>query len=128
MFGKLIMIATIVAATVLAYVVQVTSPHESGPAIILAVFFLLYILLTGILTGGIRGVNQIVVKISSKLITRQPIEHISLRRAYYFASVAALGPVMLLAMGSVGKMGLNEFLLVTAFVLIGLFYIQKRSE
>ena len=126
MVGKAIGIITIIAIVFLFIVVNVTSPSTSGPIGILAVFFLLYISLTGIITGLLLLVNRIAVRVSSSVKTRRPVARLTLKRAYYFASVIALGPVMLVGMGSVGKAGLVEFLLVVAFVVIGLFYVEKR--
>ena len=49
-----------------------------------------------------------------------------LRHAYYYGSVIGLGPVMLVGMSSVGNVGFYESILVLVFVVIGVFYIQKR--
>lgn len=128
MAGKIISIITIAAVVLLFFVVNATSPSSAGPLGILAVFLLLYISLTGLLTVVTVLVNHLVVKLSSSIKTRRPLEKLSWKRAYYIASVVALGPVMLIGMGSVGRAGVTEFLLVTIFVCIGLFYIEKRSR
>lgn len=128
MVGKVIISVTAAAGILLFLVVSATSPSDTGPVGILAVFFLLYILLTGFLTVVAVGINRFVVRISTSVKTRKPLERLSWRRAYYIASVIALGPVMLVGMGSVGRAGITEFTLVTIFVCIGLFYVEKRSR
>ncbi|MGK2896769.1 MAG: hypothetical protein ACSLEY_04200 [Candidatus Saccharimonadales bacterium] len=128
MISKVIGSITVAAVVLLFLVLNTTSPSSAGPVGILAVFFLLYISLTGLLTSVVVIMNRIVVKISSSVRTRKPIGQLSWRRAYYIASVVALGPVMLIGMGSVGRAGMAELLLVTIFVCIGLFYVEKRSR
>lgn len=128
MVGKVIGIITIAAVVLLFFVVNATSPSGAGPLGILVVFLLLYISLTGFLTVVTVLLNRLVVKISSTITTRRPLEKLSWKRAYYIASVVALGPVMLIGMGSVGRAGVTEFLLVMIFVCIGLFYVEKRSR
>lgn len=128
MIGKLVGVVTIVAAALLLLVVNMTSPTSAGPVGILAVFFLLYILLTSLLTVVFIAVNRIVVKISSSVKTRTPAQAMTVRRAYYFASVLAMAPIMIVGIGSVGKVGITEFVLVSLFMLIGLFYVEKRSR
>lgn len=52
----------------------------------------------------------------------------TLGRSYYFASVIALAPVMVVGMQSVGEVGLYELLLVILFVGIACVYIAKRTN
>lgn len=129
MFGKIITIATVIAAALLIFVVTNISPTESGPAGILAVFFLLYVVFVGLFTALIRWSSWIVRTIQrwAKFMRTKPPQELSTQKAYYLASVVALAPVMLIGIGSVGQLAWYEVVLVGLFVAIGYFYIEKRS-
>lgn len=49
------------------------------------------------------------------------------RKAYYIASVLAFGPVLLLAMQSVGQLQPRDVILAASFLVIAIFYVVKRS-
>jgi hypothetical protein len=54
------------------------------------------------------------------------MQAMSFRRAYYFSTVLAAAPVMLVGLQSVGAIGIYEFILVVVFEVIGCVYITKR--
>ena len=54
------------------------------------------------------------------------MQPLSFRRSYYFSTVLAAAPVMLIGLQSVGSVGIYEFILVMLFVVIGCVYIAKR--
>ena len=49
-----------------------------------------------------------------------------LKRAYIYASVLALGPVMFAGMASIGRAGFYEILLIVAFEAVACFYINRQ--
>lgn len=53
----------------------------------------------------------------------QPLTY---KRAYYFSTVIAAAPVMLIGLQSVGSIGIYEILLVALFTVVGCIYISKR--
>ena len=57
---------------------------------------------------------------------KKPIERLSLRRSYYYATVIAATPIMIIGLQSVGSIGVYELLLVIIFAAIGCLYISKR--
>lgn len=126
MLSKTIIIISTVATVLLFLILQSTTPTNAGPLGILAVFFLLYVALTGIITGILHGGSTLLAKIIARFTVKKPLQAMSALRAYYFASILALAPVMLLAMGSVNQPGVYDIMLVVAFVAIGVFYVQKR--
>lgn len=128
MFGKIISLIALLAFVLLVLLVTYYSPSDSGPVGILAVFFLLYIIFVGIFTALIRWSSWIVRHIQrwAKFVKGKPQE-LSVQKSYYLASVVALGPVMLIGIGSVGHVGWYEVVLIGLFVAIGYFYIEKRS-
>jgi len=129
MFGKIISFVTLLAATLLIFVITNYSPSGAGAAGILAVFFLLYIVFVGLFTALIRWSSWIVRQIQRwiKFAKARSPQELSTQKAYYLASVVALGPVMLVGIGSVGSVHWYEVVLVGLFVVIGYFYIEKRS-
>ena len=127
MFEKGITIITLAAAIILGGILQSTNPSSIGPVGILAVFFCIYVVAVGLISWSLYVVSHILARF---VVRHKPIgifSGLSMKRAYYFASIFALGPIILLAMGSVGRLGVYEFILVGVLVLIGLFYVQKRA-
>lgn len=126
MFGRVMTTITLMAAIVLLLVLQITDPSTIGPGGILAVFFLLYIVSVGCVTWLIKLSNWIWVYLLGPAIRKRPRSEMTFRRAYYFGSVVAMGPIMFLGMSSVGSAGLYEAALVFVFEAIAIFYIEKR--
>lgn len=104
----------------LLVVLNVTSPLKMGPAGILLVFALLYLLLLSSLYILILSVMAIVGRIAN---LKHPIRK---RRLYYMTSVVALGPIFLLALNSIGQLDLKDFILVALLIVIACFYITRR--
>jgi hypothetical protein len=106
---------------------QGTNRSCIGHVGLLGVFFLLYVVALGIVTEllwvGSRGVSWL----SRHLRTKRPVGALSVSRAYYFSSVVALGPVIGLAMASIGSLGTYEIFLIIAFIAVGVLYVAKRS-
>lgn len=103
---------------------QSTSPSTIHPVGILAVFILIYVLALGVLTFLIYGVGRIVHRRHAKTAS---VGEFTLARAYYFASVLALAPVMLIGARSVGRTGVTDIVLITLFEILACFYIAKRG-
>lgn len=127
MLGKSVAISSIVAAVLLAVLLETTTPADVGPAGLLAVFFLLYVFLVGVITALSWLLNRITVKVSRLVTVRKPLSTVSLKKLYYLSSVLALGPVMMLAMKSIGSLGVYEIILVTLFLSIATLYVNKRD-
>lgn len=128
MFGKVITLSVLGAAIILLLILQSTTPASAGPVGILAVFFLYYVIFLGLMTWALRLGSIALARIARPVTVKKPLQALSFKRSYYLSSIIALGPVMLLGMGSVGKLGFYEVTLVVIFVLIGVFYILKRAD
>jgi hypothetical protein len=128
MLGKVISISTIVATVLLIIIVQTTNPSTAGPLGLLAVFFLLYVLILGVITELLWVGSHLVQSIGRRFTTKRPPGRLSLQRAYYFSTVLALGPVMALAMLSIGTFGVYEALLIAAFLAVAILYVSRRSS
>jgi hypothetical protein len=128
MLGRVIAISSVLAMVVLFILWQNTTPSTIGPLGVLFVFVLMYVSVLGVLTFLLFGLNKIIVKLSTSVTVRKPMSRMTLGRSYYFASVMALAPVMIVGMQSVGEVGLYELLLVVLFVGIACIYIAKRTN
>jgi hypothetical protein len=128
MFGRALTVVTLMAAIALSLLAQSTTPSTVGPIGLLAVFFLLYIIFVGILTWIIHWITSAIVYITRPVVLKRPLQALTISQSYYYASVIALAPIMLLAMKSVSQLGVYEFILIAIFVGIGVFYIRKRLQ
>lgn len=115
-----------ITVVVLFVILSTTTPTTAGPLGVLAIFILLYIIILSIITFGLYGVSRFVAKVSLPLTAKRPMGVLSFRKSYYFASITALAPVMLIGMQSVSGIGIYEFLLVVFFVVIGCIYVGRR--
>ena len=127
MLGKVIAASTAIAAIMLIILLQATSPSTVGPLGLLAVFFLLYVIVLGAVTELLWVGSRVVQTVGRRITSKRPPGRLSLRRSYYFSSVLALGPVMALAMQSIGSFGIYEMLLITVFLAVGILYVSRRS-
>jgi hypothetical protein len=128
MLGKIIAGSTIIASIILIIVLQATNPSTVGPLGLLAVFFLLYIILLGVTTEVLWVSSHLIHTVGRRFTTRRPPGRLSLKRAYYYSTVLALGPVMALAMISIGSFGPYEVVLIVAFLLVAMLYVSRRSN
>lgn len=128
MLGKIIVFCSMASAVGLAVLLQMTTPATIGPLGILLVFVLMYIAALGVLTFLFIAINRLTLKFMGVLDSRKTHTPMSLTRAYYFASVMALAPVMIIGMQSVGQVGLYEFLLVVIFLIVASVYVAKRTR
>jgi hypothetical protein len=128
MLGRVIAVSSIGAAIVLAILLQMTKPATVGPLGILIVFILMYVSVLGALTFLMFGISKLIVRLSGSVTIRRPLQPLGLKRSYYFSSVIALAPVIVIGMQSVGEVGFYDLLLVVIFVSIGCVYIAKRTN
>ena len=128
MLGKTLVGSGIASIVILAVVLQTTTPATIGPLGILLVFILMYIAALSVLTFLIIGGNRLLLRSTVSLTTQRPLRAISLRRAYYFASVISLAPVMFIGMQSVSEVTVYDALLVVAFVTMACVYVAKRAH
>lgn len=126
--GQILAIATLIATMVLLVVFHTTTPSSVGPLGILFVFILMYVLTLGMLTFLIYTIGNFLRRGINVVAAKRPLREVTLIRSYYFASVVALAPVMLVGIHSVGKVGFYDVLLVGVFVIISCVYVSKRTQ
>ena len=120
MLEKVLAMSTLAALVVLLAFLQVTSPSTVHPLGILFVFILLYVLALGVLTFLIFAGSKVLCYF------RLLRSAIIFKRAYFYASVIALAPVILVCMRSIGEVGFYEIGLVAVFEVVACFYIAKH--
>ncbi len=123
MLTKSIAIITLVAFVLLSALLQSTTPSTIHPVGILFVFILFYLLAMGLLTFFMFWLSRLLARLSSKSHTLQSM---SIKQAYYYGSVIALAPVLLVGMRSIGRGDGWDIILVIIFEVIACFYIAKR--
>ncbi|NLA43240.1 hypothetical protein GX865_03785 [Candidatus Saccharibacteria bacterium] len=128
MLGKFIGIVGVVSLVILLYILQTTTPTEAGAVGVLAVFLLSYIAITVALTFFIFWLYRLVVKVfySDKLTTLE--DAFSLRKSYYYSSILALGPVMMVSLRSVGKDGIVEYMMIVFLLFLGCVYVSRQTS
>ena len=129
MIGKSVALATLLAVLVLILVLQTTTPVSAGPVGIIFVILLIYISALGVLTFLLYWGVSLFQRIKYRHLDREAagVKTFTIRRAYYYASVIALAPVMTIAMQSVGGVSIIELGLVLLFEVIAIIYITKRQ-
>jgi hypothetical protein len=126
MLQRVIAIITIVSLCLLTVMLVTTTPASAGPFGLLLIFISAYLTCLGLISFFLYGVSRVIVYASAGFTLRKPLQAISFRRSYYYSTVLAAAPVMLVGLQSVGAIGMYEFLLVILFEVIGCIYITKR--
>jgi uncharacterized membrane protein YccC len=126
MFKTLITTVTIISVCLLVVLLNISTPITVGPFGILIIFIFAYLSLVGLIAYIIRFSSLVVTRISATFVPRKPIEELSFRRAYYYSTVVAAGPIMLVGLMSVGSIGIYEIILIVIFIIIGCLYVSKR--
>lgn len=126
MLEKIISIITIVSLCLLVLLLNTTAPVTAGPLGILAIFIFAYVSSLGVMTYFLYGMSRIAAHLSLAFTVKKPIVAMPFRRSYYYSTVLAAAPVMLIGLQSVGSVSIYEFALVLIFIVIGCVYITKR--
>lgn len=126
MLKLFISISTVIGFTLLAVLLNITTPATAGPFGILIIFIFAYISLLGVVTLVLYASSYVVAHLSTALIPRKPFEPLTFKRSYYYSTVVAAAPIMIIGLQSVGAVGIYETMLVLFFVFLGCLYISKR--
>lgn len=118
----------VISMAILLYMVNATTPSEAGALGVLTVFLVLYIVSAVLLTFFIYWTNRIIVRVFFADSSVRYLDRLSLKRSYYYGSILALGPVMLISLQSVGRGGIGAFALVGILLAIGLVYVSRQTS
>ncbi len=121
MVRKVLNISSAVSAILLLGMMNMLTPSEAGPLGVLVFFTLFYVICFGLARFLCQSFFDLKWKIKGKK-GKAPS-----RKAFYFGSIIAFGPVMLLAMQSFGGVSLWEVFLVTLLVAIICFFVSKKA-
>ena len=103
---------SLVAAIFLLVMMNLTTPQNVGPFGVLVFFASFYVVCLGVATGLLKLGFWIRGKKSRKM--------------YYYGSVLAFAPVIIVALGSFGGVGVLEIVLVGLLMVVGCFIVSKR--
>ncbi len=118
-----------VALAILFVIFNSTDPISIGPAGIFGVFLIMYFLSLDIIFIVLHLVHQLKARMKWGVKPDDPsYKPPNYRRSYYVASVLAFAPVFLLALQTIGQLQARDFVLVSIFIAIAVFYVLKRSE
>lgn len=126
MLQRVIALITVASLCLLAIMLVTTTPASAGPFGLLTIFISAYLTALGLISFFLYGISRVVIYATAGFTLRKPLQPLSFRRAYYYSTVLAAAPVMLIGLQSVGSIGIYELLLVVAFEVIGCIYITKR--
>lgn len=126
MLKKTVAIMMIASLCLLLLLLNITAPTSVGPFGILAVFVFAYIFSLGVFTYLIYFSSKLLTYLSVILTVKKPIQMFTFKDAYYYSTVVAMAPVMLVGLQSVNAIGIYEYGLVGLFIVIGCLYITKR--
>ncbi len=103
-----------------------TTPATIHPLGLLLFFVAVYVVVTGFFLVVILLCDYI-LKRGYRYLTGRYAQTGDVRRAYAFASMLAFGPVIYLAMRSVGEVRASDIGLLLLFELIACFYVWRRG-
>lgn len=126
MFRRTIVAVTVVSVLMLGVLLFTTTPSDTGPLGILGFFVFMYLTALGVLTFLFRGLSILAIKLlpMKRNLSTTP----ALRTSYYYASVVALIPVMIIAIQSVGELSIYQILLIAFFVVVAWIYVTNRTS
>lgn len=128
MLKRIVAITTVLSLCLIFIILNTSVPTSIGPFGILSVFILAYLSSLGVVTYFLYAVSRLISHLSSAFTVKKPIGAINFRKSYYYSTVIAAAPILLIGLQSVGSIGAYEVILVMVFVIIGCIYITKRIQ
>ena len=116
----------VISLLAIGIMLNVVSPGEVGPFGVLAFFVLLYLSAGSIIYMLLTGIIYVLMRVLPPGSLRLWLENVSHTKVYYYTTVLALAPVVLLGMASVGSIGGLDIVLVVLFEILACFYISRR--
>ena len=126
MLPRIIATISLASLCLLSYMVTFTSPADAGPFGLLTIFITAYLTFVGMISFFLCGVNRLMIMVSPKGTVKKTVRSFTFKRAYYYSTVLALAPVLLVGLQSVGSISFYEVGLVILFEIIACVYVGKR--
>ena len=127
MLSRILFFIWLLSLFILIYILGFTTPTQIGAVGVLVVFLLFYVVSTITVTYFVYIANRIVLQLFFADVVNIKSKSMSLKKAYYFGSVFALGPVMMISLQSVGGVGLWSFVLVCFLLILGSLYVSRQT-
>lgn len=119
MLARILSLVGLVSAGLLLILLTTTTPATVGAFGILAVFLLTYTVTLSVFTFAIWMLARLANKIGREMRLFHKPYSFTLKKSYYYSSVLALGPVIVISLQSVGGAGIYELGLVALFIFLG---------
>ena len=126
MLPRIIATISLASLCLLSYMVTFTSPADAGPFGLLTIFITAYLTFVGMISFFLYGVNCLMIMVFAKGTVKKTVRSFTFKRAYYYSTVLALAPVLLVGLQSVGSISFYEVGLVILFEIIACVYVGKR--
>ena len=128
MLPRILATVSLASLVVLSLMLTFTSPAPAGPFGLLVIFVSAYLSFVGMISFFLFGMNRLIIMVSSGMAVQKRLGAMEFRRAYYFSTVLAAAPVMLIGLQSVQSVGFYEIALVLIFEFVACLYVSKRMR
>lgn len=128
MLQRIIATLSLASLCVLSAMLTFTTPASAGPFGLLVIFICAYLTFIGLISFFLYGMSKLIVALTANMAVRKPLTALSFRRAYYFSTVLAAAPVMIIGLQSVRAINVYELLLVIAFEVVACLYVSRRIK
>jgi hypothetical membrane protein len=128
MLPRIIATISLASLCLLSAMLTFTTPASAGPFGLLVIFITAYLTFIGLISFFLYGISKLIASVSAGMTARKPIGAMTFRRAYYFSTVLAAAPVMLIGLQSVQSINVYELLLVVVFEVVACVYVSRRIQ
>ena len=116
MYLRALPVVSLLSVAILVVMLNFTTPSGIGPIGVLLFFGLVYLVMLGVMTGGVLMFRKIAGG-------RTRTEH----KDCLYGAVLAFAPIILLLAQSLGSLGLFTVFLTVLFILLGCFLVSKQA-
>lgn len=128
MLPRIIATVSLASLVALSLMLTFTSPATAGPFGLLVIFVSAYLSFVGVISFFLFGINRLIIMVTGGAAVQKRLKAMEFRRAYYFSTVLAAAPVMLIGLQSVQSIGFYEIVLVIIFEVVACLYVSKRMR
>jgi uncharacterized membrane protein len=128
MLQRIIATISLASLCLLSAMLTFTTPASAGPLGLLVIFISAYLAFIGLVSFFLFGISKLISSISASMTVAKPIQQMNFKRAYYFSTVLAAAPVMLIAMQSVRSIDVYQLGLVIVFEVVACLYVSRRIK
>lgn len=128
MLPRILATISLASLCVLSLMLTFSSPASAGPFGLLVIFISAYLTFVGLISFFLFGMSRLIILLTSGMTLRKPLRTMEFKRAYYYSTVLAAAPVMLIGLQSVRSIGVYEVVLVLLFEVVACLYVSKRMR